>query len=169
MFCVVTLGCTQPAEKPPIKFQRQILAEDVEHFLRTAVDVTVFSLEPDELYSPPVKSPDKTYFHWWVQSKSVVVTESANKAALQASLADDVLENWKRGADCFEPRHGLRLGGEGRTMYLVICYRCVQLWVFDESGERNKTAVGISDKTQAIMDRLLAVSSDQPLREVGQD
>lgn len=67
-------------------------------------------------------------FHGWKQlGKTEVTAEETRKkllTGLKKSLDDDA-----KMAKCFEPRHGIRATRDGKTVDLVICYACGQVYV----------------------------------------
>jgi hypothetical protein len=48
-------------------------------------------------------------------------------------------DNFGIAAGCFNPRHGLRLKGGGKSVDLVICFECLQVEVF-VNGESAKVS-----------------------------
>jgi hypothetical protein len=39
-------------------------------------------------------------------------------------------------ANCFDPRHGIRAKDKERTVDLVICFRCLQVAIFEQGKEQ---------------------------------
>ena len=99
------------------------LPEAAEQALRSADAVEVLSLDPDQ----DAKGPDG--FHGYkVLGKTTVKGDDAAKAV--AAVLKGAADSGGDMADCFEPRHGLRVAHDGKTYDLVICFHCLSIQVY---------------------------------------
>ena len=71
--------------------------------------------------------------------------------------------NW---AKCFDPRHGIRVQREGKTVELVICFECGWVYIFTGDKEERQGVVVTTGKPQAVFDKVLK-DADVPLPKSG--
>src|SRR5262249_56401493 len=78
----------------------------------------------------------KDGFHGWKVLGSTTVKDAETVKKLAAAFKKGVEENNGIVAACFNPRHGIRLTHDGKTVDLVICFECfsVQEFVADKQG-----------------------------------
>lgn len=150
-------GCHNSEPDPVLVEHRRKVQQTLElakEVLSTATEIELYSLKPDELFGPPLeKDPDAEYFDWWkVHGKSLLDSEATLKVT--SGLLSDLESNWRKGGDCFEPRHGLRVVYPKGRVDIVICFACHQLWLFDETEERIAYQVGISESLRPLLDSL---------------
>ena len=72
--------------------------------------------------------------------------------ALQA-LFDGIDENDGTVAECFEPRHGIRVVHRGRTFSFVICFECLQIQIHESDGPGG--AALVSESPRAVFNAIL--------------
>jgi hypothetical protein len=58
-----------------------------------------------------------------------------------------------RVAACFNPRHGIRASREGKTIDLVICFECLQVYVYAEEGRQGSFLT--TSSPQPVFDQVL--------------
>ena len=130
------------------------LADRAKKILKDAKAIELVFLVPDENYGPPNKEPGAEYLDWWKVTGRVPLDETKLQE-IAGRLSSDLEANWRDGlADCFEPRHGLRVITDEGSFDLVLCFHCTQIWCFDESGTRLQSQAGISRDLQPILDAL---------------
>lgn len=78
--------------------------------------VTLLSLEP-------VSGIENSGFRDWKVLGSAQLSVAEGQQCLTALLGE-VTADAEAGLPCFEPRHGLRLKGQGKNLDLVICFEC---------------------------------------------
>lgn len=132
-----------------------VVADMAVQALQQADSIELIFLVPDENYSPPEHVEGKEYFHWWIITGRIVVDENDRRKLAANLIADVETHRHQPYADCFEPRHALRVH-TGRENYvdIILCFKCQQLWCFDEKGHRIKTAAGISDQLRSFLNSL---------------
>jgi hypothetical protein len=122
-------------------------AEQTMAILEKATQFDLYSLEPAT--EGKVEKNKKTFHGWEVLGKTTVKDGKTRKELL------DALQKKGDVAKCFDPRHGIRASHGGKSVDLVICFRCGQIYVFpDGKGERAATLT-ISDTSQPVFDRVL--------------
>ena len=81
-------------------------------------------------------------------------------------LTTDIDTNWNKfGADCFEPRHALRVATPDGWFDIVLCFQCAKLWCFDKDGNRLESHAGISKALQPMLDQLKPANEDRKLSQ----
>jgi hypothetical protein len=78
---------------------------------------------------------------------SMMVTNAEVRSELVTALKKSVEESKGAVANCFNPRHGIRVIFDEKTNDFVICFQCLQVATY----ENNRATAGflISDSTQA--------------------
>jgi hypothetical protein len=127
VLCV--LGCS--ARLPP----KNAVFNDAKMILRDGTDFELMSIDPvtsDCLGSTVVKNQDL-------------------QKQIAESIFDAMIEN-PITANCFEPRHSIKVKFDGRIYVLVICFECSQLqwWCGTEYH-----TYPISNKPQTFLDEVL--------------
>jgi hypothetical protein len=91
-----------------------------------------------ELYSldPSVRGQQDGFHGWKILGKTTI-KEAATRKALADAFKKGVAENKGEVAACFNPRHGIRVKHDGKTVDLVICFQCYsfQHFVDDKQGK----------------------------------
>src|SRR6476469_10764945 len=82
-----------------------------------------------DLYSLDPAKESKEGFHGWaILGKTAVTGELATK--VRDSVKKGIGENKDAKGACFNPRHGIRIVREKQTYDLVICFQCLQIYIF---------------------------------------
>ena len=137
-------GCAAEAEKNTVSAQVKAALEKREPW-------ELFSLDPDQGESAPSASPPPApapedpvaaapqpatpvpapvaadAFHGWKVLGKTTVKDAEVRKRLVAAFLQGVAENEGVSAGCFNPRHGIRMVHDGRTIDLVICFECYQV------------------------------------------
>jgi hypothetical protein len=128
MLAMLLVACGRPNKEPRGAAPPCIYPEQV-HFLCDAGELELISLEPHGA------GDARERLHGWrVLGHTMVrgdeVRELAVMIAANVALANST-------ANCFEPRHAVRLYAGGHTYELVICFACdgVQTFVDGTEGE----------------------------------
>jgi hypothetical protein len=122
-------------------------AEQAKSILENATELELHSLEPST--EGKVAKEKKTFHGWEVLGKTTVKDAKTRKEMLHA------LQEKGNVAKCFDPRHGIRAKHGDRSVDLVICFHCGQIYVFlDGKGDRVATLT-VSDRSQPVLDRVL--------------
>jgi hypothetical protein len=114
----------------PAAASRAADAETPVTYLEKAGEIELYSLDPSE-------RGVKDGFHGWKVLGKTTVKDAETVKKLAAAFKKGVEENKGIAAACFNPRHGIRLTHDGKTVDLVICFECysVQEFVADKQGK----------------------------------
>jgi hypothetical protein len=131
--------CAADGNRIPADFQAAL--EKAEHF-------ELLSLDPKR----PEKAPADAFHGWSVLGKTTVKDAEVRKKVV-AAFEKGVRENSGIAAACFNPRHGIRLTNDKKTLDLVICFECFQVQAF----VADKRAAGflVTGSPQALFDDVL--------------
>jgi hypothetical protein len=126
--------------------------EKVAAILDKTEQIELYSLEP-EPDDKAAKNPKAIYFHrWLVLGKTVLKDARGRKQAIDA--LDESVGRGRR-AKCFDPRHGIRATHGGKTVELVICFRCGQVYVYFDGNKEKDATLSINRGTQPVLDAIL--------------
>ena len=118
VFMTVTLpGCSREARKVPDLTQ-------VSRFELISIDGNRYVRMP-ESYS------ELDQFHSYPVLGSTVIDSAEERQRLMAALLGGIESYQGPPADCFNPRHGMRLIYPDHQVDYVICFECYQVRVFD--------------------------------------
>jgi hypothetical protein len=119
---------------------------DVRDALEKAEQMELYSLDPD------VDRKDEQGFHGWKVLGKVELTKADVKGRVVRAVIKG-MEEPASPAKCFEPRHGIRLVGKGKTTDLVICFACSQTYVYRAGPDR--VTLFTSKAPQTVLDKVL--------------
>lgn len=153
----VLTGKARSLRRPTDTQLRAAFPGDSRQVLEQSQQFTLLSLNP----SPATF--EKEAFHGFGVLGKTEVAEAKKRASLIAAL-DDGIARAQESAACFNPRHGIRVVRDKKTVELVICFECMNFYVY---ANGNKSGGGISRDPQALFDRVLAeagvpVAKDKP-------
>jgi hypothetical protein len=126
--------------------QQNRIPEAVARLLDKADTFELYSLDPDEK-GKGVGA--KEGFHGWKVLGKTEVKDKAKRKRLTDAVRLGAEDNFGMAANCFIPRHGIRLKGNGKTVDLVICFQCLQVQVFVD-GQRKEGFLITSDPQRAF-------------------
>ncbi|HWB61576.1 MAG TPA: hypothetical protein VG733_18985, partial [Chthoniobacteraceae bacterium] len=102
------------------------LSPEVLKVMQNAKTATLFSLAPDGVQAPA--GAEDFHGHAAVLGKMAL---DAKQSAVAIRAFEDAVVNWQGlKADCFEPRHGLRIVSGKHVYDFVLCYACGRLCVY---------------------------------------
>jgi hypothetical protein len=112
-----------------------------------------------ELYSlDPGKGDDemvKDGFHGYkVLGKSTVKDDKA-RDKLRTALVKGIKDSKGEIAKCFNPRHGIRATHDGQSVDLLICFECLQIYVYYGKGDKREANVLTTRSPQPTFDKIL--------------
>jgi hypothetical protein len=124
------------------------LPAKVKAILDKAEQFELLSLDPNS-----DRPNAKDHFHgWYVLGKTIVKKAETRKQILDA--LEKGISDRGRAAKCFEPRHGIRATSSGKTVDLVICFECGQVYHYF-GDEAKGTTLFTTSKPQATLDGVL--------------
>jgi hypothetical protein len=124
------------------------IPNDLQALLEKAEQIELWSLSPER----PKEKPADAFHGWKVLGKTTVKDAEARKK-LVAAFKKGVEENKGKVADCFNPRHGIRVTHDGKTADFVICFECYQVQVF--VADKEEKGFLIMASPQAAFDHVL--------------
>lgn len=121
--------------------------------LQAAEQVIVFSLDPARDTHIDNRCQGHCYWNWTVLGHGVLETDRGRATVI------DELSAWLESdstttAACFNPRHGVRVHAAGEVYDFVVCFECLDTWVYRD-GKRIGTVH--ADRSPAAWDRLLVM------------
>jgi len=125
---------------------------DSRKVLEHAQQLTLLSLDPGPLGQ---RLRGKNTFHGY-RILGQTSLGSQQKKAVLLSLYDGMADPRAFRAACFTPRHGIRAVQNGKTVELVICFRCMTLATYIDKLEKQQGSSTISKSSQTVFDRTLA-------------
>jgi hypothetical protein len=81
------------------------------------------------------------------------IEDEAKRKRLADALRLGAEDNFGMAANCFIPRHGIRLKGSGKAVDLVICFECLSVQVFVD--DKQQKGFLTSGEPQAVFDTML--------------
>lgn len=142
LFTFLAAFCILPACSKPIPTDAGLAIEDAKEF-------ELFSLDP----FPNKRADRKRNFRRWSVLGSTVIKDQETREQLITEFKAAVAEHRGGAANCFNPRHGIKVVHDGSTHEFVVCFECFQVrWYID--GEETSGFL-ISDSPQATFDAVL--------------
>lgn len=96
---------------------------------------TIYALDPYPHEVPPAEGRN---FHGYNVRGEAELADSATRAEVAAALVAGMEANEGMVAACFDPRHGIRATTAAGTVDLVICFECLQVYVYEPTDERRR-------------------------------
>jgi hypothetical protein len=117
--------------------------------LKQAEQIELISVDP--YLRIDAKQPDS--FHGWKLLGQTTIKDAEQRKKLLTAYEEGVTIKVAGVAKCFEPRHGIRVVHDGKTIDLVICFSCIRVLVY--SGEEQQGSFQIEESPRAVFDQLL--------------
>ncbi len=125
------------------------LPDKARAILAKADQIELYSLDP----VTPVKKGAQGFHDWTVLGKTVLKGDAGKR--LVAALEKGIAENKGEAARCFQPRHGIRATAKGKTVDLVICFECLQVYVYYDKTEKRDQTVLTTGSPEPTLDKAL--------------
>ena len=119
----------------------------------TPDELTLYAI--DGVVNPPTSfASDAKHFRGYEILGKVEITDPQSRREIMTAVLAGISESDGTVASCFWPRHGVRVVTDGKAVDYVICYECLQAYIFSEGGQ---TWERTASAHQAILtDRLTA-------------
>jgi hypothetical protein len=127
---------------------RDQIPEATQAILDKATEYEVYSLDPTP------GDAVKDGFHGWKVLGKTTVKADKRKGLLDA-LAKGIKDNKGEAAKCFIPRHGIRATHDGKSVDLVICFQCLQIYVFHDKSDKHDATILTTATPQEAFDKVL--------------
>jgi hypothetical protein len=147
-FAVPTLTLLVAASLSCTEEKKNEIPASVKTALDKAETFELYSLDPGRGEKEDVKGG----FHAWRVLGKTTIKDGDTRKAVIAALSRGIEEKGDP-ADCFDPRHGIRVVHEGKTIDLVICFRCQQVQVFH--GDKRSDGFLTTASPQKTFDKVL--------------
>jgi len=118
----------QGADLAPRALKKNKLPANVAEALHAPEKATLYSLEPQKRASPE----DKQFYNYKVLGHIDLDQKQMMIAADEFQSAIAGWNGWR--AECFEPRHALRVTAKNHIYDFILCYQCDQIYV-NQDGE----------------------------------
>ena len=98
-----------------------------------AEELTLYSLDPDD--SPP---KDAELFYDYRVLGKVVITDPQERRDIVMAINRGIAEEREQFV-CFDPRHGLRIVSNNKTIDYVICFQCGNYYEFPATSPHSRS------------------------------
>jgi hypothetical protein len=129
--------------------------------LQEAEQFELLSLDPRRRQEKPT-----SHFHGWKVLGKTLIADGPTRKKLLLALNKGVKENEGMVAACFNPRHGIRVTHQGKTIDFVICFECFQVDMY--VAEKKEKGFLTTGSPQPAFDEALR-AANIPLAEKGKD
>ena len=100
-------------------------------------ELTLYAI--DGLVNEPTSFvSDATHFRGYAILGKVEITNPNARQEIMKAVEDGMRESDGTVASCFWPRHGVHVVTNGKAIDYVICYECLQAYIFAEDGDTSK-------------------------------
>lgn len=103
------------------------LPPDLRHFLESADEFTLYSIRPEF-----ERDGTNTFFQYPILGQ-IKIGKTVERTNLVTALNDGIAGGCIP-ADCFDPRHGIRVVQNGVAVDFLICFECGEIQVFSSQG-----------------------------------
>lgn len=160
LLSVVVTGCTETQTsviEDTIGFEdhglvRSKLTDAQRDILKNAESFELLALDPGYDTRKSDRHDDE-YFRDFLILGSQLLEKKQEQYDVLSALYQGITENDGIAAMCFDPRHGVRAKKGDATVDLVICFECLQIYVYNTAGER--TMVTTSESPRAMLTKIL--------------
>jgi hypothetical protein len=125
------------------------LPDGVRDVLANADRFELLSLDPG---NGTTREPG--HFWGWPVLGSATIEAPDMRAEVLAALEQGIAENEGLVAACFMPRHGIRAARGGAAVDLLVCFECLQVYVYSD-GKWVGTVL-VMDSPEPVFDRILS-------------
>src|SRR5262245_9650245 len=114
----LTIGCAGKPNGGTIPATAAAALEKADQFELLAIDPKYQDEKP------------KDDFHGWRILGRTSIKDANTRKKLVAALKQGAAENDGMFANCFNPRHGIRVTHEGKTIDFLICFECMRVEIY---------------------------------------
>ena len=112
--------------------------------------IELYSLDPGADMKEPADA--KKGFHGWKVLGKTTVKDAKTRKKLVAAMYQGLEASDGTAAKCFNPRHGVRVMADGKTVDAVICFECLQVQFFVGDASTTETT---TDTPEKVFDEML--------------
>jgi hypothetical protein len=141
-FCLILLSCllfvTADSADDNFRADQTRVANAIEKILTSKIKLFLYSLDPHDARRFSEKFPensDESFHHIPVLGR-VEIIGTQEKTNLLGAFARGIRENNDMLANCFDPRHGIRIVTKTATNDFVICFECLQVQAYGFGADK---------------------------------
>lgn len=141
---LLTFGCAPTPEIPP----------DASAVLRNGTNLELFSLDPRQEDAIRNRTYQGDLFAGWAVLGSTIIDDAASRTELLDALEEGVAASRPNTyAECFWPRHGIRVRHGGQQHDFLICFECIRVrWLIEGNTQ---ASFGVTRIPQPTFDKVL--------------
>jgi hypothetical protein len=140
---VLTLPGTARADDKPS-------SKDLKALFEKAEAIDLYSLDPGADMKEPADA--KQGFHGWKVLGKTTIKEAKTRKKVVAVMYQGLEASDGTAAKCFNPRHGIRVTADGKTVDVVICFECLQMQFYVGQAMKTETT---TDTPEKVFDEVL--------------
>jgi len=114
--------------------------------LRQADSFELLSLDPEH------NRKDADFHGYKVLGRTLITDDPATRKLLYNKL-QSATRSIIFPMKCFNPRHGISVTAKGRTYDLLICFECLQVYVYE--GDKHELTFTVKADPQPVFDQVL--------------
>jgi hypothetical protein len=138
------------APSPDPVSARGEIPKDAREALEKADQIELLSLDP----KLPKEKPKDAFQGYEVLGRKLL-KDRKDREKLVAAFEKGAKDNKGLSDRCFNPRHGLRVTHNKKTVEFVICFECLRVQVYVDGKRRQTDDFLVTKSPQATFDRFL--------------
>jgi hypothetical protein len=119
-------------------------SKDLKPLFEKAEAIELYSLDPGADVKEPIDA--KKGFHGWKVLGKTTVKDAKTRKKIVAAMYQGLEASDGTAAKCFNPRHGIRVTADGKTVDAVICYECLQVQFHAGDAAKTETTTATPEK-----------------------
>ncbi len=147
-----SIGAALPAKRAENK-----LPDQAKNILEKASDFELYLLDPSKRVD---KANETTSLCGWKVLGKKTVGDAETRKELLAAVERDI-DTAGRSANCFVPHHPIRATHEGKTVDLVICFKCHWVYVYVDS--KCVAELVAATNSRPLLDKILSDAEVLPM------
>jgi hypothetical protein len=139
------------------------IADVIEKIPAEKIKLFLYSLNPNDhrRYDRKFSENSDESFHWMPVLGHIEIASTQEKVNLLKAFSSGVRENDGMVANCFEPRHGIRIISETSTNDFVICFKCLSVEVYGFNSSHGFLTSSTPDATfNSLLDKYKIKKAD---------
>jgi hypothetical protein len=117
--------------------------------LQNSEKFIVYSLDPEQ----GEENPDG--YHGWKILGSLEITDAELRRQIADTLIDGIQTSSGLFAQCFDPRHAIRVSRARSAYDFIICFHCMRAYIYEGDGEPMKRC-STNTAVEEMLNKILA-------------